>query len=654
MNVNAQIPDEDYQPNSPYSRYNRSSQGDTTDEKLQHRNPLEDSITISYRYFDSSRNHLLDSSISDFFLRYPVPMRYIDLGNFGNASKSLLFSPFMQPGFDAGFHAYDVYRYKLEDTRFFTTTRPYTELAYLLGSKAEQMINVLHTQNRKSSVNFTFEYRFINAPGFLKNQNTSHNNIRINLSYLSKNKRYGNNFIFISNKLRSSENGGLQDGVKLTGLSFNDPFSAPVILGNGSTSDRNFFVTSLPTGTSYDEKILLFRQNYDFGQKDSVVTDSVTYKLFYPRFRLQHTIEYKKENFQYKDIYPDSSLYAQYYSYPLLNADTVLFRDQWKTLTNDVSIYSYPQKNNQAQFLRAGAGYEYISGGAYPYIKVYKNVFIKGEYRNRTRNQKWDIVASGQFYSAGDYAGDYSAFVSLERNLNNKTGSLMVGFQNVNRSPSSIFSKEITSFPVNHDEGFGKENISKAFADVMLNRLQLRLMGEYYFITNYIYFDDNFSAKQESSLFNVLHVGAEKTIKLRRHWNWYAQVHVQQTAGNPPVNVPFIYTQHRIAFEGNFFTNLFLSTGFEIRYYTNYKADRYSPLTGQFFYQEAYTTSNRPDVNLFFNFRIKSFKGFVRLENLNTLNPNDKYQFNEYSYAVPRYPQKALWLRVGIWWNFVN
>ena len=125
MKVNAQIPDEDYQPNSRYSRYNRNSQsGDSSDDKLQHRNPLEDSITISYRYFDSSRNHLLDSSISDFFLRYPVPMRYIDLGNLGKASKALLFSQFMEPGVEGGFQAYEVYRYKLKERRFFTTTRP--------------------------------------------------------------------------------------------------------------------------------------------------------------------------------------------------------------------------------------------------------------------------------------------------------------------------------------------------------------------------------------------------------------------------------------------------------------------------------------------------------------------------------------------------
>ena len=200
----AQEPD-DENPETGYPQRRVDSRGrpikqDTTEQKLQHRDPLEDSITISYHYFDSTKPYRLDSSINDFNARYPLPYYYNDLGNFGNAAQSLIFSPYMKPGWDAGFHSYDIYNFTVENTRLFTTTRPYTELAYLLGSKTEQFINIKHTQNRKSNLNIGFEYRLINAPGSLKNQNTIHNNIRINLSYESKNKRYNNYLIYISNK----------------------------------------------------------------------------------------------------------------------------------------------------------------------------------------------------------------------------------------------------------------------------------------------------------------------------------------------------------------------------------------------------------------------------------------------------------------------
>jgi len=54
------------------------------------------------------------------------------------------------------------------------------------------------------------------------------------------------------------------------------------------------------------------RQSYDFGQKDSLVTDSVTYKLFYPRFRVQHTLQYTKDNYELPHYSPVDSELLQY------------------------------------------------------------------------------------------------------------------------------------------------------------------------------------------------------------------------------------------------------------------------------------------------------------------------------------------------------
>ena len=123
------------------------------------RTGLEDSITINFRYLDSSRYQTFDSSVLDFTKRFPVPANYIHLGNLGNATKPLLFSPILKPGWDAGFHAYDLYFFKPEDSRFYNTTRPYSELGYLIGSNAEQMVHALHTQNINRNWNLSAQDR---------------------------------------------------------------------------------------------------------------------------------------------------------------------------------------------------------------------------------------------------------------------------------------------------------------------------------------------------------------------------------------------------------------------------------------------------------------------------------------------------------------
>lgn len=649
-----------------YDSHGRPIRRDTANQTLQHRDKYADSITISYRYWDSTRVNKIDSSISDFYTRYPVPWWYIDMGNFGAAARSLIFQPDLQPGFDAGLHAYDVYRYTPENTKFFQTTRPYSETIYLIGSRAEQMIELFHTQNRKTNLNVAFDFRVINSPGLFKNQNSNHSNLRFNIFYQSKNKRYTNYFAFISNKILSSENGGLKPQATLNDLSFNDPKGANTKLGSELPPFLNrIFGSNLTIGTKYKESILIMRHSYDFGQKDSLVKDSVTYRLFYPRFRIQHTIQFKTNQYEYHDFQvTDSDYYNYFYFNPAAGTDSLRFRDSWTNITNDVALISYPQKNNLNQFLKLNAGYEIIDGKFSIYKQDYNNIYTGAEYRNRTRNQLYDVEASGKLYVTGHYAGDYAAYISLQRSLRHNNGSLLLGFQNVNRTPSFLYAESITDsagirqsltdFPVVQQGSFKKENITRLFADVSVPPLALNLSGEYYLFTNYTYFKDLYTATQASGIYNVLHVAAEKTVRVSKHFNWYLEGNLQKTAGNPPLYLPLVLARSRFAFEGNFFKNLFLSTGFEVRYYTPYKAPGYNPLNGQFIYQDTTTINPRPDVNFFFNFRIKSFKGFIRLENLDTADPSHGFSFTKYNFAAPGYPQRALWFRIGIWWNFVN
>ena len=159
--------------------YGQAQQIGGKKDSLQRRDKNADSITIYYKNYNSNEIQKLDTSINDFFVHYPVPYTSYTLGNVGNASKSYLFNANKQVGWDAGFHAFDTYVYKLEETPFYQTTRPYTEFGYLLGGKGEQLIEIKHTQNKQQQLNYSFEYKFSNAPGNVKNQGANFNDMRI-------------------------------------------------------------------------------------------------------------------------------------------------------------------------------------------------------------------------------------------------------------------------------------------------------------------------------------------------------------------------------------------------------------------------------------------------------------------------------------------
>jgi hypothetical protein len=154
----------------------------------------------------------------------------------------------------------------------------------------------------------------------------------------------------------------------------------------------------------------------------------------------------------------------------------------------------------------------------------------------------------------------------------------------------------------------------------------------------------------------VLRVDVQKTFRLGKSWYWHADVYVQRKIGNAPVNLPLIFTRNRLGYEGNLgFKNLDIAFGMEARYHTPSDADGYSPVLGQFSYQDSVRINNpMPDIAGYVHFRIKSFKLYFRAENLNSAQVNDGFGFTRNNFAAPGYAYPGLQLRWGIYWSFVN
>ncbi|MFZ1328696.1 MAG: putative porin, partial [Chitinophagaceae bacterium] len=524
---------------------NPGSSGGSTD-SLQHRDKNEDSVTISYRYLDSTRTYKLDSSIDDFTRRFPVPASHIFLGNVGNASRSLLFSPKFNTGFDPGLHAYDIYEWKIEKVRFFNTTRPYSEINYQLGSRVEQIIELTHTQNLKPNWNAAFQYRLINSPGYFKSQKTNHNNYLLSSRFQSVNKRYNNYFVALVNKIQSGENGGIVDTFNYLNSSvYKDRFNIPTKLGGDDPFSSNFFTTKINTGNKYSEFTLLLRQQYDLGKKDSLVMDSTVVPLFYPRLRFEHTFQLEQNKYIFQDFLGDSVYYKTYYDTSLRKPiDTLIVRDKWKIISNDFSIYQFPDAKNLQQFIKLGVQLQSITGQFNSGQKSFVNTIGHAEYRNKTRNLLWDIEANGKLFFTGLNKGDYQAHISLQRLLGKKIGYIQLGFENTSRTPSFIFDSRSSFYFLKTVKDFKKENNTHLFASYFLPSFKFRLTGHYYLSTNYTYIEDYYKLQQENALFNVLQIAAEKTIKLGKRWHWHAEVYFQQVIGNGPVNVPVIYTRN--------------------------------------------------------------------------------------------------------------
>jgi len=617
----------------------------------------QDSVTLIFRYLDTARFSTPDTSIDDFFERVPVKPHLLHLGNTGNATRSILFSPHWKAGWDPGFHAFDPFAFTLAETRFFNTTKPFTEMTYLIGSKLEQQVGILHTQNIQPDWNASVQFRLVNSPGLYNSQNTNHSNIRFNTFYTSRDKRYGVFLITIKNGLQSAENGGIESDTFIVNQNqafTRDRFNIPTRMADSVFTTRNFFTVKLNTGNRYEQSRWLLRQQYDFGKKDSVVTDSSVTRFFLPRLRAEHTLRFDRHSYRFFDIQAgnDSSYYQERYQLRRV-PDTLEYQDTWQVLSNDVSLIQFPDPRNPLQFLKAGAAWESYQADLLGRDNRFQALSLHGEYRNRTRNRKWDMLLSGTFHIAGRFAGDYWADARIRTQLSRRIGFLELGFRNANRSPSMLF-QGITSFPLPKPPGVARENNTEFSATFDLPYIRTRLAGEYMLLSNYTYFSNFNQARQHAPLFNILRLGINRETRLSRHWLWRLDAYVQLVAADAPVNLPLLYTRNRIAYEGRFYRNLQLATGLDIRYCTPFRSDDYSPVLGQFFLQEGRIFSNLPDVAAYLNFRIRNFTAFTRVENLNSATFRYGFGFKNPNFAAPSYPMQDMIMRLGIFWIFVN
>lgn len=607
-------------------------------------------ITIHYRYLNDVEDRGLDSSINDFTHYLPLPATYLYLGNLGTPAESQVFSPRMTPGFDAGFHVFDAYRLTLDSTRFFQTTKPYTLLRYMIGSKQEQLIDVFHTQNPRKNLNFGFRYRKINDPGFFQNENTDLNSFNIFAHYNTKNERYHAYLSFVANKMHAGENGGIKNDASLEDPNYADRRTIPVNLGGTNPFSVGFFTAPVATKSDLTESDWLFRQHYDWGEGDTIKINDTTYNYeFHPSFRIEHTLTLTHQEADFTDTLPGTAslYYFDHYGIDSLWLSKMQASQAWKTVSNDLSLVKFPSLKNEGHFLKAGATFQ-SSAGTFLYNAIrFSDLLGHFEYHNLTRNLKWDLDAQGQLYLAGNHFGDYLMTASLSRYLNEKLGDITLSFTNLNQTPSFVYRFFQSSRFLSTNNDLKKTNISVLSFKADNQHLKYHLTANYYILTNYTYFKDFAHSAQYATVFNFWQILLEKQFTAG-HFNWYLDLALQQASGGAPLHVPHIWTRDRFTYENTLFKNLILCTGLEGRYNTAYYADDYSPVLQQFVSQDQVKLSNTlPDATVFVDFRIKAFVAYIRAENLNTLlKPN--------TILVPHYPYPGFNIRVGFQWSFVD
>ena len=132
--------------------------------------------------------------------------------------------------------------------------------------------------------------------------------------------------------------------------------------------------------------------------------------------------------------------------------------------------------------------------------------------------------------------------------------------------------------------------------------------------------------------------------------NWENSVTYQKSSNDDILAVPAlnVYTNLYVKFKIAKVLNVDL--GADVRYFTKYKGQAYSPGLGQYTVQDNGEANvkigNYPIVNIYANMKLKHARFFLMMSHVNAGN-------GEY-FLTPHYPVNSRVLRFGVSWNFFN
>lgn len=604
-------------------------------------------------YFTTPKSKVLktiDSSISHFHHYQPTqPWWGKDLGNYSTATRNLLFSPLQKPGLHLGYNAYDLYKLNIDNLPFFNTTRPYTDFTFLLGSKKEQHVGILHTQNISPNWNVAGFLKQVSSPGFYKFQKTKSFAGGANTIYSSDNQRYVFKAALVFQNYQQEENGGVTTDSLFQYEDYSNRQLMPVKLPS-KTNNKNLAAVS---NTLRDWDFYIDHLYAAVGVHDTLYNeDSTSMKpIFTPRFTLRHRLHMHSQKQTFKDLNPETERY-DFLDRPILFAvsDSIKAAHTLLFIDNKFGLQGTLGKEENLADLEIGIANKIDRFAQNTFIDKEVNTFVSNYIygslsKEAYKHTQWNYTALAEFYFSGPALGNFLIKGNVGKELSEWL-ALQAGVQqSLTNAPYSYQYYQTSHYKRNFD--LNPYSITNVYGALSVPKYQFYLKAANYLLANYIYFNDSLQIKQQAEAFSLMQISAQKNFNLGI-FHLDNEAVWQQATNNAPLNLPAIMLRHQLRIETPLFKKaLHFSTGIELRYHTAYYADGYTPYFNQFYYQNTQLVNNKPELAAFFNFKVRRFRGFVIGDQLQQL-------FWKNNINAPGYYTPNTLVRFGFSWVLIN
>ena len=573
----------------------------------------------------------------------PARLKEVDLmhlGNIGSATHSLIYTPVEHQGFYVGLDVFDPYKKSGKELPFYIVKKAFSELGFVLGSEqADEMVAAKFGKQFANGIALSLDYNRISQLGRLSQynrQNTRNTGLATGLRYQSKNKRYDGFFTFVSNTIEQEDNGGVYVEPK------------PEDLGAGATLTLSSGAILLSEAkTRQQERRWGYTHYYQLRktQKDS------THKTTKRNYKIAHDFLYSRDKYKFSSVkVATDTLFPQWF--PVLDVDDrgsrvfmtdFSVRNQFRIITHAAQKKTKRPTAFKGDYLSVGMLHNRHQLYMEPVDTVINNLMVTGEWILPLKD-RLELRAKAHL-GLWDNAGDYYLAGTLKINLN-KAGMLTAGLTSQLSAPSWTQSQFRISQKLVWNNDFKKTLNNSLRGTYELAKYHFKATGIYRLLNNYIYYDTLGLPQQTGTPISILSLIVSKDFRIGKFH--LANTIVWQVSDSELAPVPIWFGKHSFYFRSKFRKMLF-QLGMDVRYLDHFKAQYYNPVTGNFQLQNRQTLDFYPNLDAWFDFKINSFRFFVKYENMTRLLGRKSFY-----YTTAYYPFPNEGMRLGIRWKMVN
>ena len=559
----------------------------------------------------------IDTASIDQLHRYNQGLDYLSIGNIGLSGYNLLFNIDEYATFSPSL----IIGNKQYLPKHFDVKKPYTELNYILGSKEEQVLRVLHTQNISQLANFSFGFEKIKSKGFYNNQASSNNHLYANTWFKTKNDRHKISLNIDHERIFNEHNGGVL---------YDTLFEQDILLNR----NRELMAVNLSFASSTINRTnLQLEQQFQFSQSFDSLNNGFS-----------HSIYTRASGFKNARIFKDSSLNMSYYNQILIDS----------LITNDIIKY---------EGIKGIAGYHFNKRKGKDNLKL--STFMKWQTLNykqhlidstvtslsvgtnfQFKKKKFRLQLDGNYYLNGYRKKDIDFKGSINYDFT-KVWSCGIRGSYQSISPSL----DIISYYENNiswENTFSTTDYLSVSGSLISEKHNVDLLVSYNDVFDPIYFNFIGEPQQIDGVSQVIQFSARKEFDAKK-WSIIPKMVYQYNGGYNVYRLPEYYADLTIAYKAKMYkNNLNVFIGADVVYYAPTQMMSFMPMVNQYNLDDIKMAGNYPFIDVFLNARIKTVRFFVKVTHVNSGLFGFKY------YGANNYPLKDRTIQFGLNWVFIN